>query len=90
MAQWPQLGHTGFDAVVFSCAEGAVKPERKIYEIAARKLHAPPQRCAFIDDRPNYVDGARNAGMSAIRYEDLPQVERALTALGVTVPARAK
>jgi putative hydrolase of the HAD superfamily len=89
MALWPQLVPDAFDALVFSCAEGAVKPERDVYEIAAGKLNVTPPRCLLIDDKPAYVQGARNAGMQAIVYESLPQVERELAELGVRMPQRA-
>lgn len=89
MALWPQLGRDAFDALVFSCAEGAVKPEREVYEIAAGKLNVTPARCVLIDDKPAYAEGARNAGMQAIVYESLPQVERELAELGVGIPQRA-
>jgi FMN phosphatase YigB (HAD superfamily) len=73
-----------FDAAIFSCAEGTLKPERKIYETAARRLGVPPSRCAFIDDKQLFVDGAIEAGMKAVLYEDLDQVRQVLAPLGVT------
>jgi len=72
-----------FDALTFSCAEGTFKPEREIYEIAARKLAIEPHRCAFIDDNPVCTDAAAETGMRGIVYEDLEQVTNALKDLGV-------
>lgn len=72
-----------FDVPVFSCAEGACKPQREIYDIAARKLGTPPARCVLIDDKPAFVDGAREAGMAGIVYENLEQVKHDLASLGV-------
>ncbi|MDI6450901.1 HAD family hydrolase [Anaerobaca lacustris] len=79
-----ELRYDVFDAAVFSCAEGTIKPEREIYEIAARKLGVPPSRCAFIDDRQLFVDGAIRAGMKATLYNNLDQVKDALRQLGVS------
>ncbi len=78
-----ELGYDVFDALTFSCAQGAAKPEREIYEIAARKLAAAPSRCVLIDDRLDFVARARSAGMKAILYRNLEQVTQELAALGV-------
>jgi putative hydrolase of the HAD superfamily len=78
-----ELGYDMFDALVFSCAEGAFKPERRIYEIAAQKLDAEPGRCVFIDDRQLFVDGALGAGMKGLLYSDIEQVRDALGEYGV-------
>ncbi len=78
-----ELRYKMFDAPVFSCAEGACKPEKEIYEIAARKLGTAVDRCVLIDDKPEFIEGARNAGMGGIVYEKLAQVKRDLSTLGV-------
>ncbi len=85
MAFFLELGYAMFDALTFSCAEGTCKPEREIYEAAARKLGAAPARCVLIDDRLDFIEGARNAGMEGIVYSDLKQVRQELAALGVQV-----
>jgi putative hydrolase of the HAD superfamily len=77
------LGYDMFDALTFSCAEGVFKPERGIYEVAARKLDAAPGRCALLDDKPDFVAGAQAAGMAGIVYENLAQARRDLVRLGV-------
>jgi FMN phosphatase YigB (HAD superfamily) len=80
-----ELGYDMFDALTFSCAEGVFKPQREIYEIAARKLGLAPAQCVLVDDRFDFVEGARDAGMQGIVYESLPQVERDLAELGIQV-----
>ncbi len=80
-----ELGYDVFDALTFSCAEGVFKPQREIYEVAARKLRTPPARCMLIDDRLDFVEGARNVGMKGIVYRDLKQVNKELVAFGVPV-----
>lgn len=78
-----ELGYDAFDAATFSCAEGVAKPQRGIYEIAAGKLGSAPARCVFIDDKLEFVEGARAAGMKGVLYQSLDQVKRDLAALGV-------
>ncbi len=80
-----ELGYDMFDASIFSCAEGECKPQKEIYEIAARKLATAAGRCVLIDDKPVFVDGARSAGMLGIVYESLEQVKRDLSTLGVVM-----
>ncbi len=80
-----ELGYDMFDALTFSCAEGVFKPQREVYEVAARKLRAAPAHCVLLDDRLDFVAGARNAGMKGILYESLRQAEQELAKLGVRI-----
>jgi putative hydrolase of the HAD superfamily len=80
-----ELNYNVFDALTFSCAEGACKPDREIYEAAVRKLPTAAEHCVLIDDKPAFVEGARNAGLSAIVYKTPVQVKRALHKLGIAV-----
>lgn len=67
-----------FDAVVLSSDYGIVKPDGRIYEIAAKKLNIAPSECLFVDDRQENCEGARAVGMRAIRYENISQFRRSL------------
>ena len=80
-----ELNYKMFDALTFSCAEGAVKPEREIYEVACRKLPTGPPQCVLIDDKPVFVEGAREAGMKGIVYKSPAQIKRELAELGVHI-----
>jgi putative hydrolase of the HAD superfamily len=80
-----ELGYDMFDALTFSCAEGVFKPQREIYERAARTLGTAPARCVLIDDRLDFIEGARHAGMQGVVYESFGQVKRELAGLGVAV-----
>ncbi|NYZ78224.1 HAD family hydrolase [Candidatus Micrarchaeota archaeon] len=40
-----------FDAAAFSCEESAVKPEKRIYEITARKLGLKPSEILWVGDQ---------------------------------------
>lgn len=55
-----------FDEAIYSFAEGYRKPHRRIFEIAARRLGAPPGHCLMVGDSlASDVQGAVDAGMSA-------------------------
>lgn len=57
-----------FDAVALSYALKLQKPERKIYEAAAKLANVSPQDIIYTDDIQKHVDGARAAGWDAILY----------------------
>ncbi|HEX9416037.1 MAG TPA: HAD family phosphatase [Gaiellaceae bacterium] len=54
------------DVPVFSCSVGVRKPESRIYEIAAERLGLRTGDCLFVDDQPEFVEGAVAAGMDAV------------------------
>ena len=72
-----------FDVLVFSCVEGVIKPQRKIYEITLERLGSKARQSVFIDDRQDYVHGAKQAGLNAILFKGIDQVKSELTELGV-------
>lgn len=78
-----QLRYDMFDVLVFSCAEGTQKPERKIYEVTVEKLACRPEQALLMDDKPQFIEGAQQAGLHGIIFENLEQVKGDLAALGV-------
>jgi putative hydrolase of the HAD superfamily len=55
------------DACMFSCREGARKPERRLYEAAAQRLGVPPEACVFVGDgNDDELAGAAHAGMRPV------------------------
>jgi len=72
-----------FDVTVFSCAEGAVKPEQKIYEILLNRLEVDASEAVFIDDIQEFINGAQNIGMKTILFESPEQVRKELDLFGV-------
>lgn len=60
--------HDLFDAVVLSGEEGVVKPQPRIYEIAAERLDIALSACVMIDDIADNCAGADAVGMKAIQY----------------------
>jgi epoxide hydrolase-like predicted phosphatase len=71
--------YDAFDAAVFSCVEGIKKPERKIYEITLDRLGTSAGQTLFIDDRQDYIDGARQAGIKTILFKDISRLKKDLT-----------
>jgi putative hydrolase of the HAD superfamily len=68
-----------FDHVTFSFELGCAKPERRIYEHAVAGLNIAPEEALFLDDRPENVAGAREAGLQSELYttwEDFTEIPR--------------
>ena len=59
-----------FDVVVFSCTEKTIKPERTIYDVTLSKLGTKPSETVFIDNRKDYIQGARQVGMKTVLFKD--------------------
>ena len=68
IAAWGDCPLAGlFDAEVFSCMVGCVKPERAIYENCLLKLGLAAEECLFVGDGgSNELAGARDMGMSTV------------------------
>jgi len=65
---WP---HTPFallfDAAVFSCEVGMVKPDPRLYRLICEQLGVEPRECLFVGDgAANELSGARAVGMDAV------------------------
>ncbi len=85
MQYFHQQRYDMFDVLVFSCAEGIKKPERKIYELTLEKLGSKPSRSVFIDDRPNCINGAKEVGLNTILFKSAEQVKTELSRLSVKI-----
>jgi len=74
-----------FDVAVFSCLEGMKKPDRKIYELILEKFGSQPRQSVFIDDNPEYINGAEEVGINTVLFQDINQVKDELNRLGVKI-----
>lgn len=72
-----------FTAFFSSCWVGALKPARRIYEVALAMAQARPDASVFIDDRERNLEPARALGMQAIRFTDAIRLRQELAILGV-------
>jgi putative hydrolase of the HAD superfamily len=62
---------------------GALKPDPLCYQRAAEYVGTQAKYCLFIDDREINVQGARDAGMQAIQFTGVADLERLLSDLGI-------
>lgn len=71
-----------FDATVISGDVGLHKPQPEIYELGAERLGVPADRCVFVDDLRENVDGAEAVGMAGVLHRDasdtIAELERLL------------
>ena len=72
------------DEIVYSHEAGMSKPDPRIYALICARLDAHPQETVFLDDAGRCVDGAREAGIHAVHYQDnaqaIGEIEKLLTA----------
>jgi epoxide hydrolase-like predicted phosphatase len=73
-----------FDVLVFSCAVGTSKPEKKIYEITIERLGSKPEQTVFIDDKQEFINMAEQMKMNTILFKDIEQVKIELARHGIT------
>ena len=59
-----------FDLFISSAKEGVKKPDSEIYETAAKQLNIAPQKCLFMDDSQENIEGAKRAGMQTILWSN--------------------
>jgi len=74
-----------FDVTTFSCAENTVKPEEKIYNLTLKKLNIRPEESIFIDDKPDYIDGAKKVGMNGIVFKSPEQLVKELAYYSINI-----
>lgn len=72
-----------FDGGVYSCREGAMKPERAIYERLIQRYHVDPPTAVFLDDRIENVTGGLDLGLRAIHYQNEEDLTRELSKMGL-------
>ncbi|MGH9700952.1 MAG: HAD family hydrolase [Candidatus Acidiferrales bacterium] len=73
-----------FESFFSSCYLGVRKPDAQIYKLALSISQSTPQECVMIDDRGLNLECARELGMHAIQFQNVPQLRAALGDLGVT------
>jgi putative hydrolase of the HAD superfamily len=56
------------DVIVYSHEVGYLKPDDRVYHLICERLGVEPEQAVFLDDVQANIDGARAAGMHAIRF----------------------
>jgi len=72
-----------FETVVDATYTGILKPDPRAYGLCLEALDLPAAACVFVDDQDRNVEGARQAGLTAVAFDVLnPQdsFDRALAA----------
>jgi epoxide hydrolase-like predicted phosphatase len=69
------------DEIIYSHECGMSKPDPRIYALACERLRVEPARMAFVDDHEPWAEGARQAGIHAVLYQDNAQAIRAIEGL---------
>ncbi|MCJ7729357.1 MAG: HAD-IA family hydrolase, partial [Sedimentisphaerales bacterium] len=82
---FPKQTYDAFDVVVLSCLEGVSKPQRKIYEITLDRLGTSAEQTLFIDDRQDYIDGAKLVGIKTILFKDVVRLKKDLARFSLNV-----
>ena len=72
-----------FGTIVNSSRIGAAKPEAAFYAAACEAAGVQPDEILFVDDRPENVVGALDAGIGAIRYQGVARFEAVLRRTGL-------
>ena len=74
-----------FDEKIFSCVEKTAKPEKYIYNTALKKLGVRANEAVFIDDRQEYIKGARQVGIHGIIFENSNQLKEELAKFKIKI-----
>ncbi|MCT9009033.1 HAD-IA family hydrolase [Streptomyces rhizosphaerihabitans] len=79
------LARQGLDGVAHTVVNtariGVVKPDPRIYRIAAERVGVTAERCLFVDDIAVNVRAAREAGMTGLHYRRIDDLRTALVPL---------
>jgi putative hydrolase of the HAD superfamily len=69
------------DGGVFSCNEGVVKPDRRIYQILLDRFSLVPEECVFLDDKEENIEAAKALGFHGIEVKNYKQAKEELEQL---------
>jgi len=72
-----------FDDILVSGEAGRVKPDPALFALAIRRFGVAPGSTFFVDDVAVNVEGARQAGLTAIQFSGAQDLRRDLARLGV-------
>jgi len=75
------------DVFVSSCFVHLRKPDEDIYRLALDCSQSSPEEVAYLDDRPMFVDVARQLGIHGIHHTGTAATRSALAELGLALPS---
>ena len=82
--QYPILTQS-FSIRVLSFEVQSMKPDAAIYQAAIESANTDASNIFFMDDRQENVDGALEAGIDAVLYSSVPELEAELNSRGIQV-----
>lgn len=78
-----------FDAQIYTCEIGRVKPEPEAYNSVLNAMGVAAEDALFLDDKQVNIDGARAVGMHALLFEgDIHSAYEAVDRLGKPLAVR--
>ncbi|MEW6409569.1 MAG: HAD family phosphatase [Nitrospirota bacterium] len=83
MKYFYEQGYNMFDVLIFSCIEGIRKPEKRIYELTLERLDLRPEEVIFIDDKEEYINGAKIVGINTILFKSPDQIKKELSLFSI-------
>jgi putative hydrolase of the HAD superfamily len=72
-----------FEQCVLSFEVGAIKPDEKIFRVAAERAGCVPAEIFYADDTPGHVAAARALGFDAVLYTDTATLAEELVRRGL-------
>ena len=75
-----------FDQVMLSGELGVAKPDARAFLLAAQRLGEFPSDCVMIDDSEINCLSAKDAGMEAIQFKGVADLEQKLEKYGIMTP----
>lgn len=74
-----------FSPVILSYEVNSMKPDAAIYGRAIEMAGCQPNKCFFVDDKQENVDGAIEAGIDAVLYRSVPELAKELSQRGISI-----
>ena len=74
-----------FDHLVLSHLVGMRKPHPKIYEHVVEQADCPAGQCLFIDDLPENIQAAQDAGLQGLVYQPGQDLKGQLKRMGINL-----
>ena len=75
-----------FDGVFMSEELGVAKPDQRAFLLAASQMQEFPEDCLMIDDSEINCLSAKDAGMEAIQFKGVADLEQKLEKYGIMTP----
>lgn len=70
-----------FDATIFSYEVHMIKPDPRIFTLAAKELGVSLEECILVDDVDTHCRSAQKLGLQAVQYHNFAQFKRDLEKL---------